>query len=178
MEGSTEETTIDVEDTRRRMGTDANILDIRSEDEWQRVGNIPGAIPVREEDPGEAAKRIDEEHTVIVVCEDGDRSAEVAESLREGGRDAVSLEGGMTAWSNAGLPMQPTEDPALASDPGSVEDETSDEGDAEAAGSDEAAPGHDEDGSEREQGDSPREQGDSGPDDEPAPEGETEPSSR
>ena len=36
--------TIGVEKTRERMGTDANILDIRPDEEWQKVGNIPGAI--------------------------------------------------------------------------------------------------------------------------------------
>ena len=107
------------------MGTDATVLDIRPDEEWQNVGNIPGAIAAGEDDAEQAAKEIDEESTVIVVCEDGERSAKVAEQLRESGRDAVALEGGMAAWSSNDLPLQPTEDPALASDPGSVEDETS-----------------------------------------------------
>lgn len=128
MEGSGE--TISVEKTRERMGTDANILDIRSDEEWQKVGNIPGAIAASKDDAAEVAgERIEEERTVIVVCEDGERSAQVAEQLRESGRDAVAMEGGMAAWADEGLPMQPTEDPALASDPGSVVDETSDPSD-------------------------------------------------
>ena len=127
MEGSESKETISLADTRQRMGTDANILDIRSDEEWQKVGNIPGAIQASEDDAADVAgERIDEDWTVIVVCEDGDRSARVAEQLREAGRDAVALEGGMAAWADKSLPMQPTEDPALASDPGSVEDETSD----------------------------------------------------
>ncbi len=127
MEGSESHETISLADTRQRMGTDANILDIRSDEEWQTVGNIPGAIQASEDDAADVAgERIDDDRTVIVVCEDGERSARVAEQLREAGRDAVALEGGMAAWADKSMPMQPTEDPALASDPGSVEDETSD----------------------------------------------------
>jgi rhodanese-related sulfurtransferase len=129
MENSGGEENIDVHEARTRMGTDATVLDIRPDEEWQRVGNIPGAVSAGD-DPGEAVKQIAEESTVIVVCEEGERSPEVADQLRDAGRDAVSLEGGMEAWAQADLPMQPTEDPALASDPGSVEDETSDESDA------------------------------------------------
>jgi rhodanese-related sulfurtransferase len=137
--------TIGLEKTRERMGTDANILDIRPDEEWRKVGNIPGAISASEDDAAEvAAEQIDEERTVIVVCEDGERSARVAEQLRESGRDAVALDGGMTAWSGAGMPMQPTEDPALASDPGSVEDEVS--GESESSGADD----------ERDEGDAAR----------------------
>jgi rhodanese-related sulfurtransferase len=130
MEGSGE--TISVEKTRERMGTDVNILDIRPDEEWQKVGNIPGAIAASEDDAADVAgARIEEGRTVVVVCEDGERSARVADQLRGSGsgRDAVAMEGGMAAWAAAGLPMQPTEDPALASDPGSVEDETSDPSD-------------------------------------------------
>jgi rhodanese-related sulfurtransferase len=127
MEGSESNETISLADTRQRMGSDANILDIRSDEEWQKVGNIPGAIQASEDDAADVAReRMGEDRTVIVVCEDGERSARVAEQLREAGRDAVALEGGMAAWADKSMPMQPTEDPALASDPGSVEDETSD----------------------------------------------------
>ena len=126
--------TIDAEEARVRMGTDATVLDIRSDEEWQSVGNIPGAVSADGEDATEAVKQIDEESTVIVVCEDGERSREVANELREAGRDAVSLEGGMAGWAGNDLPMQPTQDPALASDPGSVEDEVADEGETSGEG--------------------------------------------
>jgi rhodanese-related sulfurtransferase len=116
--------TVDVEEARVRMGTDATFLDIRPDEEWQAVGNIPGAIAAGGEDAARAVERIDEESTVIVVCEDGERSPDVARELRDAGRDAVSLEGGMAAWADNAMPMQPTADPALASDPGSVSGES------------------------------------------------------
>jgi rhodanese-related sulfurtransferase len=144
MEGSGE--TISTEKTRERMGTDANVLDIRPDEEWRKVGNIPGAISASEDDAAAVAgERIEEDRTVIVVCEDGERSARVAEQLRENGRDAVALEGGMATWAGESLPMQPTGDPALASDPGSVEDETSDPSDSpggdDSSGEEEDGPG-------------------------------------
>jgi rhodanese-related sulfurtransferase len=47
---------------------------------------------------------------VIVACEDGERSAEVAEQLRGQGYEAASIEGGLGAWSSEKLPLQPAED--------------------------------------------------------------------
>jgi rhodanese-related sulfurtransferase len=123
MDDSGGKETIDVDEARTRMGTDLTVLDIRSDEEWQSVGNIPGAISAADRDPQEAVKQIDEESTVVVVCEDGERSAEIAGQLREAGRDAVSLEGGMEAWADKDMPMQPTEDPALPSEPGSADEE-------------------------------------------------------
>ena len=140
MEESGGKETIDVEEARTRMGTDLNLLDIRPDEEWQTVGNIPGAVASSEEDASETVKQIDEDSTVVVVCEDGERSVKVAEALRESGRDAVSLEGGMSAWVDNDMPMQPTEDPALASDPGSVEDESSSD-ESESADEDEDGDG-------------------------------------
>jgi rhodanese-related sulfurtransferase len=133
MEGGGQET-IGVEDARERIGTDASVLDIRPDEEWQSVGNIPGAISPRGAEPAEAVKEMPEGRTVIVVDEDGERSADVVKQLRDDGRDAVALEGGMAAWVDNDMPMQPTEDPALASDPGSVEDEISDDSGDEASG--------------------------------------------
>jgi rhodanese-related sulfurtransferase len=120
----TSETTVSAKRARELIaGGDATVLDIRSEEEWVSVGNIPGSVNAPDEDAGEAVKAIAEDRTVIVVCRRGDRSAEVAEQLRDDGREAVSIDGGMEAWEDDKLPLQPSEDPALPGDPGSVEDE-------------------------------------------------------
>ena len=123
----TSETTVSAKRARELIaGGDATVLDIRSEEEWVSVGNIPGSVNAPDEDAEEAeeaVKAIAEDRTVIVVCRRGDRSAEVAEQLRDGGREAVSIDGGMEAWEDDKLPLQPSEDPALPGDPGSVEDE-------------------------------------------------------
>ena len=45
------------------------------------------------------------DRTVVVVCRSGNRSAHATAMLRGAGVDAVNLEGGLRAWSAAGLPL-------------------------------------------------------------------------
>jgi rhodanese-related sulfurtransferase len=47
---------------------------------------------------------------MVIVCADGERSAKLAARLREEGRDAASIDGGMEAWAKEGLPVQPRPD--------------------------------------------------------------------
>jgi rhodanese-related sulfurtransferase len=102
------------------------VLDIRSEDEWNAIGNIPGAVHAPDgNDLDSRLGDLPERDALLVVCTDGERSAEVAERLGEEDRTAISIEGGMDAWRDENLPLQPSEDPALPSEPGSIEDETS-----------------------------------------------------
>ena len=100
------------------------VIDVSTDREWERVGNIPGAVRIPEDDVESRLDDLPDRDKVLVVCPDGQRSAEVAARLRERGVEAVSLEGGMQAWQDDQLPLQPSEDPALPGDPGSVEDES------------------------------------------------------
>jgi rhodanese-related sulfurtransferase len=106
-------------------GGDATVIDISTDEEWSRIGNIAGALRVSEDDVESRLDEVREDTRVLVVCGDGERSAKVAEQLRERDLDAISIDGGMLAWEDERLPLQPSEDPALPSDPGSVEDEIS-----------------------------------------------------
>jgi rhodanese-related sulfurtransferase len=93
-DGSSEkgETTVSAKRAREMIaGGEATVLDIRSEEEWVSVGNIPGAVNAPDEDAGEAIKAIAEDRTVIVVCRRGDRSAEVAEQLRDDGQAVAEM---------------------------------------------------------------------------------------
>jgi rhodanese-related sulfurtransferase len=69
---------------------------------------IPGAlfIPM-----GEVVARADEipaDRAVYVYCKVGGRSARVVEYLRRQGRErAVNVAGGIDAWVQAGLPVEP-----------------------------------------------------------------------
>ena len=84
------------------------VVDLRDEDGWLE-GHIPGAYRGEGEDPDSALEGVPDDRRLLVVCEDGERSAAMAEGL-EGRREAVVLEGGMRAWLSDGLPSQPTED--------------------------------------------------------------------
>ena len=119
------ETTIAPSEARKLIGAGgAAVLDLSSDEEWERVGNIPGAVRIPEDDVESRLDDLPDRDKVLVVCPDGQRSAEVAERLRERGVEAVSLDGGMQAWQDDQLPLQPSEDPTLPGDPGSVEGES------------------------------------------------------
>lgn len=113
--------TIEPEQAREMLaGNEATAVDIRDGDEW-REGHIAGARHAPEDELDEALEQIDPEQTVLLVCESGDSSAKLAEKLSGGGgedgpregesREFASLEGGMSAWRSADMPMQPSHDP-------------------------------------------------------------------
>ena len=72
------------------------IIDIRDEIEVSH-GAIPGAVALRPEEI-EASEETDRSKKLVICCSRGKNSVEVAENLREQGLDAVSLEGGYSAW--------------------------------------------------------------------------------
>ena len=72
------------------------IIDIRDKEEVQK-DEMPGAVYVPS-DEIETSKKVDLSKKLIICCRIGKISIDVAERLREKGVDAVSLEGGYTAW--------------------------------------------------------------------------------
>ena len=89
---------------------EATVLDIRDDDAWHEK-RIPGAQHASQDDLDATLEDVDDDRTVMIVCEDGERSAEVAAELREDGREAKSIEGGMRAWEKEKFPLQPSTDP-------------------------------------------------------------------
>jgi rhodanese-related sulfurtransferase len=86
---------------------DATLLDIRDDDEWHEK-RIAGARRVSEQDLDSTLEELDSERPVVIVCNDGERSAKLAAQLRDRGREAASIEGGMDDWNG---PTQPSPDP-------------------------------------------------------------------
>jgi hydroxyacylglutathione hydrolase len=84
-------------------------IDIRGDEEW-RAGHIPGARHRAGGEIEDALEEIEESQTVIVACEDGEESSRLAGKISEGGREAVSIDGGMEAWRSQDMPMQPSRD--------------------------------------------------------------------
>ena len=72
------------------------IIDIRDKEEVQK-DEMPGAVYVPSDDI-ETSEKVDLSKKLIICCRIGKISIDVAERLREKGVDAVSLEGGYTAW--------------------------------------------------------------------------------
>lgn len=100
------ETTVPVVAERLARGEQFHLVDVREDDEW-RAGHARGAIHlgkgVIERDietriPGHGDE-------IILYCGGGFRSALAAEAVQKMGyTNVVSMDGGMRAWREAGLP--------------------------------------------------------------------------
>ncbi len=85
---------------------EAQLVDVRENYEWE-AGRIAGAVHIElERLPGNAAE-IDKDKPVIFQCRLGRRSAFAVEAFRNGGYDAYNMSGGILAWAEAGLPLEP-----------------------------------------------------------------------
>lgn len=90
------------------------VVDIREKDEVTTTGTIPGAIHIPRGvlefhvDPGSPSYRADltPDRAVILLCDDGQRSALATESLKAlGFTNVAHLRGGFLAWKRQGLPV-------------------------------------------------------------------------
>ncbi|SEA26446.1 Rhodanese-related sulfurtransferase [Bowdeniella nasicola] len=79
------------------------LLDVREDEEWE-AGHAPGALHIP---LGDLPDRIDElpDEDLLVVCRTGGRSGRAAAWLNQNGYDAYNVDGGMTSWHQAGLPV-------------------------------------------------------------------------
>lgn len=87
----------------------AVILDVRSPGEYSE-GHLDKAIniDINSTDFESRTSKLDKKKTYYVYCLAGVRSDRAAESLRKRGYKAVSLSGGIKAWSSAGYPVVKT----------------------------------------------------------------------
>jgi rhodanese-related sulfurtransferase len=82
------------------------IVDVRQHYEWQS-GRITGATHIPLEALPERSGEIARDRPVIFQCRTGVRSAMAAEVMRASGVEALNLEGGLEAWVQLGLPLEP-----------------------------------------------------------------------
>lgn len=100
---------IDVEaaDAIKLINNDAVVIDLRSADSFGR-GHIVNArnIPSDELDAKLSSLEQLKSKPVIAVCDAGMSSRRIVNTLRQKGLESVySLKGGMTGWTQAGLPV-------------------------------------------------------------------------
>lgn len=84
---------------------DRVLIDVREPDEYAS-GHVGGAINIP---LGQLRSRLSEippAPEVHVICQSGRRSAQATEVLTPEGVDAVNVDGGTTAWIQAGLPIE------------------------------------------------------------------------
>src|SRR5919112_3171427 len=85
---------------------DVQLVDVREPYEWE-AGRIAGARHVELERLASEADSIDRERPVLFYCRLGSRSGMAANAFRRAGYDAYSMVGGITAWAERGLPLEP-----------------------------------------------------------------------
>lgn len=85
---------------------EARMIDIRQPFEWEE-GRVPGAELVPLEQLPERAATIDDDRPVIFICRSGNRSAMATEAFVASGRPAYNLTGGILAWVESGLEIEP-----------------------------------------------------------------------
>lgn len=82
----------------------ALVLDVRKDDEWS-AGRVAGSMHIPLTEVQDRTAELPKGRTIVTVCKDGGRSYKAAYALRQAGYDAVNLDGGLTAWAAAGLPL-------------------------------------------------------------------------
>ena len=81
-----------------------HLLDVREQDEWE-AGHIEGAQHIPLGELGLRVAELPRDRTIVCVCKMGGRSARAQQSLLRLGFNAENLEGGVTAWTEAGLAL-------------------------------------------------------------------------
>ncbi len=84
----------------------AVIIDVRDDDEVAQEA-IPGAVHIPMDDLLDRLDEVPRDRPVIFSCHTGGRSAQVCQYLEaneDGFEDVGNLEGGIVAWTQAGLP--------------------------------------------------------------------------
>lgn len=84
---------------------DLHILDVRQDDEWA-AGHIAGAQHIPLGQLRERLAEIPKDKPILAVCRHGNRSDAATRGLRTLGYTVENLEGGVTKWTQAGLPLQ------------------------------------------------------------------------
>ena len=87
---------------------EVQLVDVREQYEWD-AGRIPGARHIELERLAGRSDQIDRERPVVFQCRLGARSAMATRAFRAAGWDSYNLAGGIRAWADAGLPLDPTD---------------------------------------------------------------------
>ena len=88
------------------MAGGATVIDVRESYE-REAGYIAGTRHIELERLASSADQIDRDRPVVFHCRLGMRSAMAASAFRAAGYDAYTLTGGIQAWVDAGLPIEP-----------------------------------------------------------------------
>jgi rhodanese-related sulfurtransferase len=85
---------------------EAQLIDVREPYEYE-AGHIAGVKHIELEHLAGRATEIDSERAVVFHCRVGRRSALATEAFRASGYKAYNMAGGIQAWAEEGLPLEP-----------------------------------------------------------------------
>ena len=85
---------------------EAELIDVRRDYEWE-AGRLADARHIEVNDLTAQADSIPKDRLVIFYCRGGSRSGMAADAFREAGYDAHNMAGGLRAWAEEGLPLEP-----------------------------------------------------------------------
>jgi rhodanese-related sulfurtransferase len=92
----------------RHQAGEIQLIDVREQHEWD-AGRVGGARHIELDRVAAEASSIDQDTPVVFYCHVGARSAMAANAFRRAGYDAYSMDGGLEAWDEQGLPLEPTD---------------------------------------------------------------------
>jgi rhodanese-related sulfurtransferase len=85
---------------------DAQLVDVRTPAEYE-TSRLEGALHIPLDELQAAADNLDRARPVVFYCRSGERSQMAVEAFRASGWDAYAMSGGLLAWAEAGLPLEP-----------------------------------------------------------------------
>lgn len=92
-----------------KQDTSAVVLDVRTPEEYSsETGHLKNAklIPVQELESRIGELAASKKKTIVTYCHSGRRSKQASEILSKNGYKVVNMDGGITAWNEAGLPTE------------------------------------------------------------------------
>jgi rhodanese-related sulfurtransferase len=96
--------TIDIHTFAARHSDGAYVIDVREPMEYIG-GHVPGSQLVPMSRITGYVDRLPRDQEVYVICQSGNRSASMASLLERFGVLAISVDGGVSAWSSLGKPL-------------------------------------------------------------------------
>jgi rhodanese-related sulfurtransferase len=92
----------------RRDAGAIQLIDVREPYE-REAGRLAGSRHIALEQVASQAATIDRDTPVVFYCRVGARSGMAADAFRRAGYDAYSMDGGIIAWQDRGLPLEPSD---------------------------------------------------------------------
>ncbi len=87
---------------------EVELIDVREPYEHE-AGHIRGARHIPLERLASEADTLPRDRPLVFQCRLGARSAMATRAFRSAGYDAYNLDGGLAAWDEAGLPLEPAD---------------------------------------------------------------------